>query len=73
MAEQVSEPQFLKQNIVSLAGTFPEALALLASGRIKTAPLVSHRLPLEGLGEFLTRERRDARQDSIKVLIDPGL
>jgi threonine dehydrogenase-like Zn-dependent dehydrogenase len=57
----------------SLAGTFPEALTLLASGRIKTAPLVSHRLPLEGLGEFLTRERSDARRDSIKVLVDPGL
>jgi D-arabinitol dehydrogenase (NADP+) len=56
----------------SLAGTFPEALTLLASGRIKTAPLVSHRLPLEGLAEFLTRDRRDARQDSVKVLIDPG-
>ena len=57
----------------SLAGTLPEALTLLASGRIKTAPLVSHRLPLEGLAEFLTHERGDARQDSIKVLIDPGL
>lgn len=57
----------------SLAGTLPEALTLLASGRIKTAPLVSHRLPLEGLAEFLTRDRGDARQDSIKVLIDPGL
>jgi 2-desacetyl-2-hydroxyethyl bacteriochlorophyllide A dehydrogenase len=57
----------------SLAGTFPEALTLLASGRIKTSPLVSHRLPLEGVAEFLTRERSDARQDSIKVLIDPGL
>ena len=57
----------------SLAGTFPEALTLLASGRIKTAPLVSHRLPLEGLGEFLTRERSEARLDSIKVLVDPGL
>ena len=57
----------------SLAGTFPEALTLLASGRITTAPLVSHRLPLEGLGEFLTRERSDARRDSIKVLIDPAL
>ena len=57
----------------SLAGTFPEALTLLASGRIKTAPLVSHRLPLEGLGGFLARERSDARRDSIKVLVDPGL
>jgi threonine dehydrogenase-like Zn-dependent dehydrogenase len=57
----------------SLAGTFSEALILLASGRIKTAPLVSHRLTLEELAEFLTRDRRDARQDSIKVLIDPGL
>jgi D-arabinitol dehydrogenase (NADP+) len=57
----------------SLAGTFPEALTLLASGRIKTAPLVSYRLPLEGLGEFLTQERSDTRRDSIKVLIDPGL
>ena len=56
----------------SLAGTFPEALTLLAAGRIKTAPLVSHRLPLEGLAEFLTRDRRAAREDSIKVLIDPG-
>src|SRR5262249_27902334 len=57
----------------SLAGTLPEALTLLQSGRIKTTPLVSHRLPLEGLAEFLTRDRRDARQDSIKVLIDPEL
>ena len=57
----------------SLAGTFPEALTLLASGRITTAPLVSHRLPLEGLGGFLARERSDARRDSIKVLIDPAL
>ena len=58
---------------LSLAGTFPEALTLLASGRITTAPLVSHRLPLEGLGGFLARERSDARRDSIKVLIDPAL
>ena len=57
----------------SLAGTFPEALTVLASGRITTAPLVSHRLPLEGLGGFLARERSDARRDSIKVLIDPAL
>lgn len=56
----------------SLAGTFPEALTLLASGRIKTAPLVSHRLPLKGLAEFLTRDRRAVREDSIKVLIEPG-
>jgi D-arabinitol dehydrogenase (NADP+) len=57
----------------SLAGTFPEALTSLASGRIKTAPLVSHRLPLEGLAELLTRDRRAVREDSIKVLIDPGM
>lgn len=33
---------------------------------------VGHRLPLEGLPEFSTRDRRAVREDSIKVLIDPG-
>jgi threonine dehydrogenase-like Zn-dependent dehydrogenase len=56
----------------SLAGTLPDALTLLASGRIKTAPLVSHRLPLEGLAEFLLRDRPAAHENSLKVLIDPG-
>ena len=56
----------------SLAGTFAEALTLLASGRIKTAPLVSHRIPLDGLAMFLTGDRRAAQAGSIKVLIDLG-
>ncbi|NIZ93404.1 NAD(P)-dependent alcohol dehydrogenase [Kineococcus rubinsiae] len=51
------------------AGTYPAALSLLASGRVRTDVVVTHRFPLAGTDDALTLARRDPR--SLKALVLP--
>jgi L-iditol 2-dehydrogenase len=46
-----------------------QALRLIASGRVDPAPLVTHRLPLEGTGAALELARRG---EAVKALVLPG-
>jgi L-iditol 2-dehydrogenase len=46
------------------------ALELLATGRLRTAPLVTHRAGLEGVGAALARAKRPG--EGIKTVILPG-
>ena len=49
---------------------FPEAIALLSSGRVDLSRIVSHRLPLARLGEAFAIQM-DA-DEALKVLVVPG-
>jgi L-iditol 2-dehydrogenase len=60
---------------VTIAGSmiyqdeFPEAMRLVAAGTVRTAPLVTHRFPLDAIGEaFVAHER----PESIKVAVRVG-
>ena len=60
---------------VTIAGSmiyqdeFPEAMRLIAAGTVRTAPLVTHRFPLDAIGEAFTAHERP---DSIKVAVRVG-
>ncbi|MBI2460282.1 MAG: alcohol dehydrogenase catalytic domain-containing protein [Candidatus Rokubacteria bacterium] len=47
---------------------FGEALDLLAEGRVRTAPLITHRFPLEAIADALETHRRP---EAIKVAVFP--
>ncbi len=49
--------------------SWAEASALIASRRVKAAPLITHRFPLEEVNEAV---RTAVRGDSLKVMIRPG-
>jgi len=49
------------------ANTYPAALALIASGAVRTEPLVTHRWPLEETEAALTLGRREP--DSLKAMV----
>lgn len=51
------------------AGTYPTALSLLASGRVRTDVVVTHRFGLAGTDDALTLARRDPR--SLKAVVLP--
>jgi 2-desacetyl-2-hydroxyethyl bacteriochlorophyllide A dehydrogenase len=53
----------------SLRYTFHDAIALLRSGAVEVAPLVSHRFPIEGFAEALALA---ASGEAMKVQIEPG-
>jgi L-iditol 2-dehydrogenase len=44
------------------------ALALISTGQVDPAPLVSHRLPLEDTGRGLELQRRG---EALKVVVEP--
>ena len=52
----------------ALRYTFHDAIALLASGAVDVAPLVSHRFPIEGFAEALALA---ASGEAMKVQIEP--
>jgi D-arabinitol dehydrogenase (NADP+) len=54
----------------ALRYTFHDAIALLESGAVQVAPLVSHRFPLDGFAEALALS---ASGEALKVQIEPGL
>ncbi|GIW26419.1 zinc-dependent alcohol dehydrogenase family protein [Meiothermus sp.] len=56
----------------SLNGTLPIALEWLESGRVQVKPLISHRLPLEGLHQALAYKEHPGMAQSLKVLIEPN-
>jgi 2-desacetyl-2-hydroxyethyl bacteriochlorophyllide A dehydrogenase len=45
---------------------FPEAMRLIVAGTVRTRPLVTHRFPLDAIGEAFAAHRRP---DSIKVAV----
>lgn len=49
-------------------GTFPEAVAILESGKLELEPLVTHRFPLPGIFEALDLLRA---QRALKIVIQP--
>jgi L-iditol 2-dehydrogenase len=57
---------------VTIAGSmiyqdeFPEAMRLVVAGTVRTRPLVTHRFPLDAIGEAFAAHRRP---DSIKVAV----
>lgn len=55
----------------SLNGTIPQALRWLEAGRVKVQPLISHRLPIESLGQALEYKEHPGMAGSLKVLIQP--
>jgi 2-desacetyl-2-hydroxyethyl bacteriochlorophyllide A dehydrogenase len=54
----------------ALSKTFPEALALMRSGAIETAPLVSHTLPLTSFLEGLDLAENDPERMKIQFDLD---
>ncbi|WP_417219465.1 NAD(P)-dependent alcohol dehydrogenase [Arthrobacter sp.] len=52
------------------ANTYPTALALIASGAVATAPLITHRFPLEETEAALTLARREP--ESLKAVVLHG-
>jgi 2-desacetyl-2-hydroxyethyl bacteriochlorophyllide A dehydrogenase len=54
----------------ALRYTFHDAIALLESGAVQVAPLVSHRFPIDGFAEALALS---ASGEALKVQIEPGL
>lgn len=55
----------------SLNGTLPIALNWLETGRVQVKPLISHRLPLEALGQALAYKEQPGLGRALKVLIVP--
>ncbi|MDP6775962.1 MAG: hypothetical protein QGI83_04275 [Candidatus Latescibacteria bacterium] len=47
------------------------ALDLLASGRIETEPLITHRFPMDRIGQAFAAADDKARSGAIKVLVIP--
>jgi L-iditol 2-dehydrogenase len=77
IASQVSLPlqkvvtrQIRLQGSCASAGEYPEAIELVASGKIKVAPLISAVAPLQDGPEWF--ERLYAREPNLmKVILDP--
>lgn len=55
----------------SLNGTIPQALAWLEANQVKVGPIISHRLPIESLGQALKYKEHPGMAGSLKVLIVP--
>jgi 2-desacetyl-2-hydroxyethyl bacteriochlorophyllide A dehydrogenase len=52
-----------------LGGNFPRAIGLLATGKVKIRPLITHEFPLDQAKEAFETQLRD--QDAVKVLVRP--
>jgi L-iditol 2-dehydrogenase len=48
---------------------YPRALRLVESGAVDVMPLVTHRFPLEDVGEAFTRA---AAREGLKVVVEPS-
>jgi len=71
------DPNLMYSREVTLTGTyssspmdFRTALRLVASGRIKVKELISHRMPLDRLGEAMETALKGT--DSLKIIIRPN-
>jgi threonine dehydrogenase-like Zn-dependent dehydrogenase len=54
----------------SLRGTFRRSIELLANGRVKAAPMITHKFPLEKILDGLNI--MDKKQgNAIKILVQP--
>lgn len=56
---------------VASPGAFPRTLRLLAAGKIKPVPLITHRMPLSEMPEAM-RVMEEKADERIKIMLTPG-
>jgi threonine dehydrogenase-like Zn-dependent dehydrogenase len=52
-------------------GTFRRSIELLANARVRAAPMITHKLPLEKILEALTIMDKK-RENAVKIIVQPG-